>query len=43
MQLRYAYRLYPDAGQRTALARAFGCARIVFTTPRAFCGARRRN
>ncbi|WP_404818449.1 helix-turn-helix domain-containing protein [Streptomyces triticiradicis] len=24
MQLRYAFRLYPDAGQRTALARAFG-------------------
>ncbi|MFF7977892.1 RNA-guided endonuclease InsQ/TnpB family protein [Streptomyces sp. NPDC007901] len=30
MQLRYAFRLYPDAGQRTALARAFGCARVVF-------------
>ncbi|MFJ9741402.1 RNA-guided endonuclease InsQ/TnpB family protein [Streptomyces sp. NPDC101166] len=30
MQLRYAYRLYPDAGQRTALAKAFGCARVVF-------------
>ncbi|WP_328222963.1 RNA-guided endonuclease InsQ/TnpB family protein [Streptomyces sp. NBC_00310] len=30
MQLRYAFRLYPDAGQRTALGRAFGCARVVF-------------
>ncbi|MFF8479767.1 RNA-guided endonuclease InsQ/TnpB family protein [Streptomyces antibioticus] len=30
MQLRYAFRLSPDAGQRTALARAFGCARVVF-------------
>ncbi|WP_089107529.1 RNA-guided endonuclease InsQ/TnpB family protein [Streptomyces hyaluromycini] len=30
MQLRYAFRLYPNAGQRTALARAFGCARVVF-------------
>jgi putative transposase len=30
VQLRYSYRLYPDAGQREALARAFGCARVVF-------------
>ncbi|WP_440071290.1 RNA-guided endonuclease InsQ/TnpB family protein [Streptosporangium sp. OZ121] len=30
MQLRYNYRLYPDADQRVALARAFGCARVVF-------------
>jgi len=30
VQLRYGFRLYPDAGQRTALARAFGCARVVF-------------
>ena len=30
MQLRYAFRMYPDAGQRAALARAFGCARVVF-------------
>jgi putative transposase len=30
MQLRYAFRLYPNAGQRTALVRAFGCARVVF-------------
>ena len=30
MQLRYSYRLYPTSGQRGALARAFGCARVVF-------------
>ena len=30
MQLRYSYRLYPTAAQREALARAFGCARVVF-------------
>jgi putative transposase len=30
MQLRYNYRVYPDAPQRRALAQAFGCARVVF-------------
>jgi putative transposase len=30
MQLRYNYRLYPAPGQRPRLARAFGCARVVF-------------
>ena len=30
VQLRYHYRVYPDARQRGALARAFGCARVVF-------------
>jgi putative transposase len=30
MQLRYCCRLYPTPGQRTALAKAFGCARVVF-------------
>jgi putative transposase len=30
MQLRYNYRLDPSPGQRIALARAFGCARVVF-------------
>jgi putative transposase len=30
MHLRYKFRLYPSAGQRMALARAFGCARVVF-------------
>jgi putative transposase len=31
MRLRYNCRLYPAPGQRTALARAFGCARVVFS------------
>ena len=30
VRLRYNYRLYPAPGQRSALARAFGCARVVF-------------
>ncbi|WP_264929624.1 helix-turn-helix domain-containing protein, partial [Streptomyces sp. A012304] len=30
MQLRYGFRLYPDAAQQASLARAFGCARVVF-------------
>ncbi|WP_149258684.1 RNA-guided endonuclease TnpB family protein [Actinomadura sp. K4S16] len=30
MQLRYNYRMYPTPGQQIALARAFGCARVVF-------------
>ncbi|MER7102810.1 RNA-guided endonuclease TnpB family protein [Streptomyces humidus] len=30
MQLRYSFRLYPDTGQQKALAKAFGCARVVF-------------
>ncbi|MEU9885933.1 RNA-guided endonuclease TnpB family protein [Sphaerisporangium sp. NPDC051011] len=30
MQLRYNFRLYPTAGQRAELAKAFGCARVVF-------------
>ncbi|NEA61852.1 RNA-guided endonuclease TnpB family protein [Streptomyces sp. SID12488] len=30
MQLRYAFRLYPDPGQQRALAKAFGCARVVY-------------
>ncbi|MFG2842670.1 RNA-guided endonuclease InsQ/TnpB family protein [Kitasatospora sp. NPDC048296] len=30
MQLRYSFRVYPTAGQRAALARAFGCARVVY-------------
>ena len=30
MQLRYNYRAYPGASQRRALARAFGCARVVW-------------
>ncbi|WP_329245369.1 transposase [Actinoallomurus sp. NBC_01490] len=30
MQLRYNYRVYPKPSQRIALARAFGCARVVY-------------
>jgi len=30
MQLRYNYRLYPTPGQREALTKAFGCARVVY-------------
>ncbi|WP_406065821.1 RNA-guided endonuclease InsQ/TnpB family protein [Micromonospora sp. NBC_00860] len=30
VQLRYNYRVYPTSGQQEALARAFGCARVVF-------------
>ncbi|SCG51424.1 putative transposase [Micromonospora echinaurantiaca] len=30
MQLRYNYRAYPTPGQQIELARAFGCARVVF-------------
>ncbi|HTV99714.1 MAG TPA: helix-turn-helix domain-containing protein [Streptosporangiaceae bacterium] len=30
MRLRYSFRLYPDTTQSAALARAFGCARVVF-------------
>ncbi|WP_432101989.1 RNA-guided endonuclease InsQ/TnpB family protein [Streptomyces sp. bgisy091] len=30
MQLRYSFRVYPSAGQRAALAKAFGCVRVVY-------------
>ncbi len=30
MQVRYRYRVYPSPGQQQALARAFGCARVVY-------------
>ena len=30
MQVRYRYRIYPSPGQQHALARAFGCARVVY-------------
>jgi putative transposase len=30
MQLRYNFRVYPTPGQRAALARTFGCARVVY-------------
>ena len=43
MQLRYSYRLYPTLGQRIALARAFGCARVVFNDALADLNAAYRN
>ncbi|WP_245568600.1 RNA-guided endonuclease InsQ/TnpB family protein [Nocardia concava] len=30
VQLRYRYRVYPTPGQQESLARAFGCARVVY-------------
>src|SRR5262249_33707694 len=30
MQVRYRYRIYPAPGQQRALARTFGCARVVY-------------
>ncbi|HWE90855.1 MAG TPA: helix-turn-helix domain-containing protein [Pseudonocardiaceae bacterium] len=30
VQLRFNYRVEPTPGQQVALARAFGCARVVF-------------
>ena len=30
MKVRYRYRLYPHPQQRAALARTFGCARVVW-------------
>ncbi|MFG2428108.1 RNA-guided endonuclease InsQ/TnpB family protein [Streptomyces sp. NPDC048590] len=30
MQLRYSFRVYPSTGQRAALAKAFGCVRVVY-------------
>ena len=30
MQVRYRYRIYPAPGQQQALARVFGCARVVY-------------
>ncbi|MFF1907209.1 helix-turn-helix domain-containing protein [Kitasatospora sp. NPDC058218] len=30
MHLRYSYRICPTVSQRQALARTFGCARVVF-------------
>ncbi|WP_373294678.1 helix-turn-helix domain-containing protein [Streptomyces albiflavescens] len=33
MHLRYSFRIEPTPGQRTALARTFGCARVVYNFP----------
>ena len=43
MQLRYQYRLNPTPGQQAALARAFGCARVVFNDAVAAREAARRD
>jgi len=37
MKLRYRYRIYPTAQQVTALAKLFGCCRVVFNDALAFC------
>ncbi|MFI9360684.1 RNA-guided endonuclease InsQ/TnpB family protein [Kitasatospora sp. NPDC053057] len=37
MQLRYRFRLEPTAGQRVALARMFGCARVVYNDGLQIC------
>ena len=42
MWLRYRYRLYPEPGQQVALARTFGCARVVFNDALAAREAARR-
>jgi len=36
-KLRYRYRLYPHPHQKAALARAFGCARVVWNDALALC------
>ncbi|MFI6151713.1 RNA-guided endonuclease InsQ/TnpB family protein [Kitasatospora sp. NPDC051170] len=43
MHLRYSYRIYPTAGQRMALARTFGCARVVYNDALAARKEARRN
>jgi len=37
MKLRYRYRIYPTAQQVVALAKLFGCCRVVFNDALAFC------
>ena len=37
MKLRYRYRIYPTAQQAVALAKLFGCCRVVFNDALAFC------
>lgn len=43
VQLRYQYRVYPTPGQQKSLARAFGCARVVFNDAIAAREAARRE
>ena len=37
MKVRYRYRIYPTDPQKTALAKLFGCCRVVFNGALAFC------
>ena len=37
MKARYRYRIYPTVGQQIALARLFGCVRVVWNDALAFC------
>jgi putative transposase len=37
MKARYRYRIYPTNQQKTALAKLFGCCRVVFNDALAFC------
>jgi len=37
MKARYRYRIYPTVGQQMALAKLFGCCRVVFNDALAFC------
>ncbi|MGW4354413.1 RNA-guided endonuclease InsQ/TnpB family protein [Nocardia sp. NPDC004582] len=43
MQLRYNFRIYPTPGQRVSLAKAFGCARVVYNDALAAREAARRD
>ncbi|MFI9365181.1 RNA-guided endonuclease InsQ/TnpB family protein [Kitasatospora sp. NPDC053057] len=43
MHLRYSYRIYPTVSQRAALARTFGCARVVYNDALAVRKEARRN
>ncbi len=43
MHLRYSFRLYPTPGQRAALARTFGCARVVYNDALALRRQARRD
>jgi putative transposase len=37
MKARYRYRIYPTSGQQIALAKLFGCVRVVWNDALAFC------
>ena len=43
VQLRYNFRVYPTPGQRVSLARAFGCARVVYNDALALRRAAHKN